>query len=106
MHPAAGQAQGAARYTEISENTLRVVPAVAGLLLVAAHVFLIPYIGFPAAFCAALLAAISPAMVYYSRYYIHETLFVLLTFCALLCAFRYGRQGGAAWAVARVCAWH
>jgi uncharacterized protein (TIGR03663 family) len=90
---------GAGRYTEISEVTLRIVPAAAGVLLVAAHVFLIPYIGFPAAFCAALLTAISPAMVYYSRYYIHETLFVLLTFCAVLSAFRYSRQGGAAWAI-------
>jgi uncharacterized protein (TIGR03663 family) len=90
---------GAARYTEISEDTLRVVPAAAGVLLVAAHVFLIPYIGFPAAFCAALLTAISPAMVYYSRYYIHETLLVLFTFCAMLSAFRYSRQGEAAWAI-------
>ena len=91
--------QGGARYTDISENTLRIVPAAAGLLLVAAHVFLIPYIGFPAAFCAALLAAISPAMVYYSRYFIHETVFVLLTFCALLSAFRYRRHRSSAWAM-------
>jgi uncharacterized protein (TIGR03663 family) len=91
--------QGAARYTDISENTLRIVPAAAGLLLVAAHVFLIPYIGFPAAFCAALFTAISPAMVYYSRYYIHESMFVLLTFCVLVSAFRYCRRPCAAWAV-------
>ena len=38
-------------------------------------------------------------MVYYSRYYIHETLFVLLTFGALLSAFRYRRRGGSGWAV-------
>jgi uncharacterized protein (TIGR03663 family) len=90
---------GAAYYKDVSEVTLRVVPATAGLLLVAAHVFLIPYIGFPAAFCAALLAAISPAMVYYSRYYIHESLFVLLTYCGMLSAFRYSRHGGSAWAI-------
>ncbi len=91
--------QGASRYIEISENTLRVVPAAAGLLLVAAHVFLIPYIGFPAAFCAALIAAISPAMVYYSRYYIHEILFVFLTFCTLHSAIRYSRHPRGRWAV-------
>ena len=90
--------QGAARYVDIDERTVRVVPAAAGVLLVAAHMFLIPYIGFPAAFCAALLAAISPAMVYYSRYFIHETFFVLLTFCALLSAFRCSRGRSAAWA--------
>ena len=90
--------QGAARYTDINEKTLRVVPAAAGVMLVAAHIFLIPTIGFPAAFCAALLAAVSPAMVYYSRYFIHETFFVLLTFCALLSAFRYSRSRTAVWA--------
>ncbi len=90
---------GYAYYKDISEVTLRVVPATAGLLLVAAHVFLIPYIGFPAAFCAALLAAISPAMVYYSRYYIHESLFVLFTCFCMLSAFRYSRHGGSAWAI-------
>jgi uncharacterized protein (TIGR03663 family) len=91
--------QGAARYNEISEVTLRILPAAAGVLLVAMHFFLIPYIGFPAAFFAALLSAVSPAMVYYSRFYIHETLFVLLTLGALLAAFRYLRGGGALWAL-------
>jgi len=90
--------QSATRYTDIGENTLRVVPAVAGLLLVAAHVLLIPYVGFRAALFSALLIAMSPAMVYYSRYYIHETLFVLFTFCALLCAFRYSRHRTPVWA--------
>lgn len=88
--------QGAAHYVDVTEITLRLVPATAGLLLVASHLFLIPYIGFPAAWCAALFAAISPAMVYYSRYYIHETLFVLFTFWLLLLLFRCSRSKGCA----------
>jgi uncharacterized protein (TIGR03663 family) len=91
--------QGIVRYVDLNERTFRRVTAAAGLLLVAAHVFLIPYLGFPASFCAALLAALSPAMVYYSRYFIHETLLVLLTFCALLSVLLCRRRGGAAWMV-------
>ena len=44
---------------------------------------------------AALLAAISPAMVFYSRYFIHETLLVVFSFGALLAACRYLRAPGA-----------
>jgi len=104
MALASAKIQGVVRYTDLSETTLRVVPAATGLVLVAAHFLLIPCIGFPAAFCSALLMAISPAMVYYSRYYIHETSFVLFTFGVILSAFRYARHHSAALALsAGVC---
>jgi uncharacterized protein (TIGR03663 family) len=92
----AARAQGIKRYVDLNEITLRSVPAALGVLLVAAHFFLIPYIGLPAAASAGLFTAVSPAMVFYSRYYIHETLFVLLTFCALLALFAYWRHPTAA----------
>lgn len=92
--------QGAHRYSDLSEVTLRIVPAVAGVLLVAAHFLLVPYVGLPAAFSAALLAAISPATVYYSRYYIHESLLIFFTFGALLSTFAYYHSRRALWAVA------
>ena len=88
----AARAQGIRRYVDLNEVTLRAVPAMLGVLLVAAHFFLIPYVGLPAAASAGLFTAVSPAMVYYSRYYIHETLFVLLSFCALLAFFAYFRN--------------
>jgi uncharacterized protein (TIGR03663 family) len=78
--------RGVARYVDLNETMLRSVPAMAGILLVAAHIFLIPYIGFRAAACAGLLASVSPAMVYYSRYYIHEMVLILLTLCAFVTA--------------------
>ncbi|HEX9185515.1 MAG TPA: flippase activity-associated protein Agl23, partial [Vicinamibacteria bacterium] len=76
--------QGARLYVDIDEVTLRSVPAALGVALVAAHLGARAFLGSSAALVAALLAAISPAMVFYSRYYIHETPLVLFTFGALL----------------------
>jgi uncharacterized protein (TIGR03663 family) len=90
--------QGIRTYTDLSEVTVRAVPAFLGVLLVGAHMFLIPYFGLRAAAAAGLLTAVSPAMVYYSRYYIHEIPLVLLSFCALLCLFGYCRRRRAVWA--------
>jgi uncharacterized protein (TIGR03663 family) len=90
---AAARAQGIERYADLTEISLRALPALLGVLLVAAHFLLAPYLGLPAAACSALFTAVSPAMVYYSRDYIHETLFVFLTFCLLLAVFAYGRRG-------------
>jgi len=90
--------QGIRTYMDLSEVTLRAVPAFLGVLLVGLHIFLVPYLGLRASAAAGLLTAVSPAMVYYSRYYIHEILLVLLSFCALLCLFGYCRQRRAVWA--------
>jgi len=92
----AARAQGIKRYADLNEVTLRAVPALFGVLLVAAHFLLIPYLGLPVAACAALLTALSPAMVYYSRYFIHETLLELFTFAAMLAVLGYLRRPGAA----------
>lgn len=87
-------------YAGLDETTLRSVPAVIGILLVAAHVLLVPVVGFRAAAFAALFAAVSPATVYYSRYYIQETLLVAFSFGALISICRYLRRPRARWAVA------
>ena len=98
------RAMGITRYADLSETTLRLIPALAGILLVALHIFLVRYIGLISAAMAALLTAISPAMVYYSRYYIHEMLLVVFTFAALLAVFRFWERRRMAWAAtAGVC---
>src|SRR5512138_1474681 len=51
----AARVQGAARYADLDEITLRSVPATAGVLLVAAHLLLVPVVGFRAAALAAAL---------------------------------------------------
>ncbi len=53
---------------------------------------------------AALFTAVSPFMVYFSRYYIMEMLFVFFTFALLLAVWRYWRTGKLMWAaLAGVC---
>jgi uncharacterized protein (TIGR03663 family) len=86
--------QGARRYAEIDEVTLRAVPATLGVALVAAHLGARAFLGVPGAVVAALLAALSPAMVFYNRYYIHETPLVFFTFGALLGGCWYLRKPG------------
>jgi uncharacterized protein (TIGR03663 family) len=81
-------------YLALDEVTLRLVPAIFGVALVAAHLLARPLLGGLAAAMAALLAALSPALVYYSRYFIHETPLVFFSFAALLAAGRYARRPG------------
>lgn len=101
----AARLRGAVRYQDLDEVTLRSVPAVAGVVTVAAHALLIPVAGLGAAAAAALLLAISPASVYYGRYYIQETLLVAFSFGALVSLSRYRRAPRMGWAIASgVCA--
>jgi uncharacterized protein (TIGR03663 family) len=87
--------RGQRRYAEVDEVTLRSVPAVLGVALVALHLAARKVLGGAGAVLAALLAAVSPAMVYYSRYFIHETALVFFSFGALLAAGRYLRAPAA-----------
>ena len=89
---------GMARYVDLDERTLRSVPATMGVLEVAAAALLIPLIGAPAALVAALLTALSPATVFYSRYYIQETLLVFFSFGALISMCRYLSTPRVRWA--------
>ncbi len=78
----------------------RIVPVIFGLGLIPLILLLADGLGRPAAVMAALLAAISPALVFYSRYYIQETLLVFFTLAALGCGWRYLRTGRLAWILA------
>ena len=72
------RAASAEKLSEVSESQLRLLPALFGALLVGLVWLVRNELGRAAAFCAAALTAVSPAMVFYSRYYIHETLLVFL----------------------------
>ena len=93
------RAEGITHYVDLTETTLRLIPALAGILLVGMHIFLVPYAGLLGAAASALLTALSPAMVFYSRNSIHEMLLVLFTFAFLLASLRYWKQRRTAWAV-------
>lgn len=73
----------------LDERTLRMVPALFGAGTLLLFLFLTRGIGRWAAAVAAGLAAISPALTYYSRFYIQETIFVFFTLAFLVALGRY-----------------
>jgi len=72
------------KYASLTESTIRLVPALAGVALALTPFALTTAIGWEAASWAATLIAVSPAMVYYSRFFIPEVPLALWT--ALLLA--------------------
>jgi uncharacterized protein (TIGR03663 family) len=86
-------------YASLTESTLRVVPVFFGLLVVVMPLLLAGGLGRPAALVAAAITAISPAFVFYSRYYISEMLLVCFTFAVFVCGYRYARSKKLIWAL-------
>ncbi|HUT11904.1 MAG TPA: flippase activity-associated protein Agl23 [Thermoguttaceae bacterium] len=82
--------------TQVTETHLRLLPAIFGILLVGLVWLLRDELGRPAAVWAAVLTAVSPAMVFYSRYYIQEMLLVCFTFGAMAALWRCSRAKAAA----------
>ncbi len=82
--------------SQVTETTLRLVPALFGLGLVLLLLPLKRYFGWPLPTAAAFFTALSPFMVFYSRYYIQEMLLVFFTFGLMVCGWRYleGRRTG------------
>lgn len=76
----------------------RAVPLAFGVLLVLLALAARDALGWGGAMAAALLTAVSPAMVYFSRFYIQEMLLVTFTFTLLICLWRCLRTRSLAWA--------
>jgi len=89
----------AEKLTQVSELTLRIVPVFFGVLLVLLILLMGDGLKSGAAVYAAVLTAISPAMVFYSRYYIQEMLLVCFTFGAIVFGYRYTRNKNITWAL-------
>jgi uncharacterized protein (TIGR03663 family) len=90
---------GIHKFKDLNEFTLRIVPVFFGLLLVLMPLLLLRGLGRPATIIAIVMTAISPAFVFYSRYYIHEMLLVCFTFGAIACGWRYTQSKNIAWAL-------
>lgn len=90
----------ASKMAELSETMLRLVPAIFGTGLILLFPLLGQGAGRHAILFGALLAAFSPAMVYYSRFYIQEMLLAFFTLGALAAGWQYVRKGSLSWAVA------
>ena len=90
---------GAKNLTQVSEFTLRIVPVFFGVCLILLLLPMARGLGTGAVAYAAVLTAISPAMVYYSRYYIQEMLLVCFTFGAIVSGYRYTQSRNIGWAL-------
>ena len=84
---------------QITDSTLRLAPIAFGVGLILLLALLADGLGRTAATWAALFTAISPAMVFYSRYFIHETLLVFFTALVLGAGWRYAQTRRLGWAL-------
>jgi len=86
-------------FSQLSEKTLRLAPVIFGVALIVLLWLLRDGLGWPATLMAGLLTAISPAMVFYSRYFIHEMLLVCFTMVVLAAGWRYVQTRQVRWAI-------
>jgi uncharacterized protein (TIGR03663 family) len=89
----------APQFADFTEARLRTVTVLFGVGLILLLPLVADGLGRKATIFAALLTAISPALVYYNRDYIHESLLVFFTFLALAGGWRYHRSRNIFWAI-------
>jgi uncharacterized protein (TIGR03663 family) len=90
---------GGSDYNQLNASTYRIVPVLFGIGAILLFWLIADGLGRGAILCAAVFAAVSPAMVYYSRYYIHEMLLVCFTLLVLGAGWRYVKSGRLAWSL-------
>jgi uncharacterized protein (TIGR03663 family) len=86
-------------FAQSRESLYRFVPVLFGVGLILLLGLVVDGQGRGAVFWAALFTAISPAMVFYSRYYIHEMPFVFFTFLLMAAVWRYSRNQRLGWMI-------
>jgi uncharacterized protein (TIGR03663 family) len=87
------------KLAEIDERTLRIVPVFFGMCLILGLFLLKSGLSRSVVFFASLFLAVSPAMVFYSRYYIQEMLLVSFSFGTIVSGYRYLKNRNPMWAV-------
>lgn len=87
-----------------TEANLRMVAALCGLGVLMTVLLFADALGRYGTVVAMLLTAVSPMMVYYSRYFIMEMLLVLLVSLTLGCFWRYSQGGSRLWLILGGCA--
>jgi len=80
---------GAPNSDELDDATLRLAPVAFGVGLILLLLLFSDGLGRQAVGWAAIFIAVSPAMVFYSRYFIHEMLLVFFTALTLGAGWRY-----------------
>ena len=79
-------------FENLSEFDLRIVPAFGGILLIVLPLLLWDTKDRRTSLICCFLIAVSPALVYYSRYYIQEIFLVLFSYGFVLCFCNYLRR--------------
>jgi uncharacterized protein (TIGR03663 family) len=90
--------RGQRTFAALDEHTLRAVPAVFGAAMILLLPLLLEGLGRTAVATSAWLLALSPAMVFYSRMFIQESLFACFTLAFLIAAGGVAAKGGFWWA--------
>ena len=88
----------------LGDVSMRLVPAFFGLATLGLVLLTGRWIGRPGALAAAALLAVSPGMVFFSRYAIHEMLLVFFTLAFVLAAARWWEAGRTRFLVAAAAA--
>jgi uncharacterized protein (TIGR03663 family) len=88
---------GRSTLASIDERTLRVVPVFFGVATILLLPLLGPAIGREAVAASAVLLAVSPAMVFYSRMYIQESMFAFFTLAFTIALGRAATEPGLRW---------
>lgn len=91
--------RGQASHQTLDEVTLRLVPALFGIGLVLLPLLFYDGLGIRGTGLAMFFTALSPAFVFYSRYYIQEVLLVFFTLAFLGCLWRYIRSMHWGWLI-------
>ncbi len=91
--------RGLPAFAQFSETDLRLVPVVFGVGLIFLLLLTVDGLGRTASAWAGLFTAVSPAMVYYSIDYIHESLLVFFTFLVIAAGWRYAQSQKIGWAL-------
>jgi len=86
-------------FERLTEVKLRLITVFFGVGLILLLPFVADGLGRNATVWAACFTAVSPAIVFYSRYYIHEVLLVFFTFLALAAGWRYWQSRRIGWAL-------
>lgn len=86
-------------FERLTEVKLRLITVFFGVGLILLLPLVADGLGRNATVWAACFTAVSPAIVFYSRYYIHEVLLVFFTFLALAAGWRYWQSRRMGWAL-------
>jgi uncharacterized protein (TIGR03663 family) len=86
-------------YEDLTEFSLRIIPVLFGLLTIVSLFFLRKALGLQILILSAFFMTISPAVVYYNRYYIHETLLVFFGMAIIVFGYLHIQKGKAVTAI-------